>query len=98
MQGYFKLFSLFCLLFVAIWSYKVKYDIRQLSIQKQQLRAEIATLSIQRQLLRAEWAHLINPRRLESLVKLHHETLGLSPPQAKQLYFVDHETLYGKQP
>ena len=64
---------------VAIWAYRVINDTQDLAGEVEALHAQIAREREAIAVLHAEWAWLNRPERLDRLVALHAEELGLEP-------------------
>lgn len=64
---------------IAAWTYNVNYDTRVTLDRVSGLHEKIAHERERLQVLRVEWAYLNAPDRLERLVALHNDRLGLAP-------------------
>ncbi len=78
------LIGLACAGSAAFWAYHENYKTKAALDDMGKVRAEIATLRETLGVLRAEWAYLNRPDRLQELVNLNFDRLGLVPFEANQ--------------
>lgn len=69
---------------LAFWAYKENYRTKASIDQMSVVRNDIAMLRESLGVLRAEWAYLNRPDRLQELVNLNFDRLGLVPFEAAQ--------------
>ena len=67
----------------------VKYDTRAIASETRSLEKRIAEEESAISLGEAEWSVLTQPDRVQTLVKVHEETLGLRPIEPDQLVTVE---------
>ncbi|WP_306117715.1 MULTISPECIES: hypothetical protein [unclassified Roseitalea] len=77
----------------ATWTYSVKHESEQRLVEIRGLQRQIALEKETIELLRADWAHLSHPQRLQRLVELYADDLGLAPAEADQ--FISEAALPG---
>lgn len=69
---------------LAFWAYKENYRTKASIDQMSAVRNDIAMLRESLGVLRAEWAYLNRPDRLQELVNLNFDRLGLVPFESAQ--------------
>ena len=69
----------------ATWTYSVKHEAEQRLAEIRALEHQIALEKETIELLRADWAHLSHPQRLQVLVELYGDDLGLEVPVSNRL-------------
>lgn len=69
---------------LAFWAYKENYRTKASIDQMSVVRNDIAMLRESLGVLRAEWAYLNRPDRLQELVNLNFDRLGLVPFESAQ--------------
>lgn len=68
---------------LAYWAYLENYRTKAALAEVAELKAQIAEATARRNALAAEWAYLNRPERLERLVALNADLLGLGPLEAR---------------
>lgn len=73
----------------ATWTYQVKHESELRLAEIRKLERQIALEKQTLELLRADWAHLSHPQRLQMLVELYGDELGLDVPASDRLITVE---------
>lgn len=74
---------------LAFWAYRENYATQQALAEADRLHANIRAAHSRLAVLKAEWAYQNRPERLQDLVQVNFDRLGLLPLAPEQFGFVD---------
>ena len=89
MRSLFYVVSALVVIGLAFWAYRENYETQEALSEAEDLQLQISQVRQRLRVLNAEWAYLNRPDRLQDLIEINFDKLGLLPLQPYQFGRID---------